>query len=185
MLVWKTYLMDNGLNLVQVACDAALAAGKEILKVYDTEFEVEWKQDQSPVTTADKKASVIIRRILDLTEIKVVCEEGDGHDFEGRKGCSQIWLVDPIDGTKEFIKRNGEFTVNIALVENGRPLLGIVYAPVLKLLYVASEATGALKFTNVEPSDAVKLNEKERLNSAQKLPLQKLPEVYTVAISRT
>ncbi len=117
--------------------DIALHAGDEILKVYSGDFEVETKGDMSPLTEADRVSNkVILLGLKKITpDIPVLSEEGKAVPYDARKGWKAMWVVDPLDGTKEFIKRNGEFTVNIALVEEGRPVLGVVYAPAKKLLY--------------------------------------------------
>ena len=125
--------------LLSTAIQAALDAGTEILKVYDTNFNVEIKDDNSPLTQADKNANRVIMEYLLKTNIPIISEENRQLDFEERKDWSRCWIVDPLDGTKEFIKRNGEFTVNIALIENGNPLLGVIYVPVSKELYFTSE----------------------------------------------
>ena len=119
-------------NLLDLAKKAALLAGKAIMEVYATPFEVYTKDDDSPVTQADLRASQIIKEILKPTGLPFVSEEDlppDRSDFE------RYWLVDPLDGTAEFVKRNGEFTVNIALIDNRRPVLGIIYAPVTDTLW--------------------------------------------------
>src|SRR5688572_21156044 len=106
------------------------------MEVYSTaDFGVEMKSDCSPLTIADKEAHQIISERLIPTNIPVLSEENDEIvDFEKRKHWKQVWIVDPLDGTKEFIKRNGEFTVNIALIENGEPVFGVIYAPALDTL---------------------------------------------------
>ncbi|MBG43507.1 MAG: 3'(2'),5'-bisphosphate nucleotidase [Aequorivita sp.] len=125
-------------TLLSVAIKAALAAGTEILMVYDTNFDVEQKKDDSPLTQADKNANEVINEYLKSTVIPIISEENRQLDYAERKDWSRCWIVDPLDGTKEFIKRNGEFTVNIALVENGNPVLGVIYVPVSKELYFTS-----------------------------------------------
>ena len=133
-------------NIYTLAVQAALEAGKAILDVYEREdFEVEKKADQSPLTLADRKANEIIVAALEKSDIPILSEEGKEIPFMNRSWWSQFWLVDPLDGTKEFIKRNGEFTVNIALVKEGRASFGVVYAPVLKTLYVGLEGKGAYR----------------------------------------
>ena len=122
-------------SYLSTAIQASLAAGTEILKIYDSDFEVEIKQDDSPLTLADKNANDIINSFLLATDIPIISEENRELDYSERKKWKQCWIVDPLDGTKEFVKRNGEFTVNIALVENGSPLLGVIYVPVSKTLY--------------------------------------------------
>ncbi|MEM0519068.1 3'(2'),5'-bisphosphate nucleotidase CysQ [Aequorivita flava] len=132
-------------NNLSIAIMAALEAGIEILKIYDTNFDVEIKGDNSPLTQADKNANDVINRYLKPTSIPIISEENKQLDFELRKDWKQCWIVDPVDGTKEFIKRNGEFTVNIALVEDGVPVLGVIYVPVTKTLYFTTEDTKSSK----------------------------------------
>jgi len=126
--------MSNRCHL-KIAIDASLRAGGAILEIYKRDFEVEFKADKSPLTEADKAAHYIIVDALEDTEIPILSEESKAVSFEERNGWTKYWLVDPLDGTKEFIKKNGEFTVNIALIENGRPIMGVVYAPVLQTIY--------------------------------------------------
>ncbi|MTE27199.1 3'(2'),5'-bisphosphate nucleotidase CysQ [Winogradskyella ouciana] len=123
---------------IMTAIKASLDAGKVIMQVYDTSFNVEIKDDKSPLTEADKKANEVINSYLIDTEIPIISEENKQIDYSIRKDWSTCWIVDPVDGTKEFIKRNGEFTVNIALVESGRPILGVIYVPTIKRLYFAN-----------------------------------------------
>ncbi|HBC04338.1 MAG TPA: 3'(2'),5'-bisphosphate nucleotidase CysQ, partial [Aequorivita sp.] len=125
-------------TLVRTAIKAALSAGTEILKIYDTNFDVEHKNDDSPLTQADKNANEVINEYLKPTQIPIISEENRQLDYAERKDWNRCWIVDPLDGTKEFIKRNGEFTVNIALVEKGNPVLGVIYVPVSKELYFTS-----------------------------------------------
>ncbi|PWK20571.1 3'(2'),5'-bisphosphate nucleotidase CysQ [Xanthomarina spongicola] len=122
---------------LQTAIEASLKAGQVIMEVYNTPFNVELKDDKSPLTEADKKANDIINSFLIPTQIPIISEENKQTDYSVRKDWKLCWVVDPVDGTKEFIKRNGEFTVNIALVSNGRPILGVIYVPATKVLYYA------------------------------------------------
>lgn len=115
--------------------DAALRAGDSILRIYERDFGVEVKADESPLTEADTAAHHIIVDALADTGLPVLSEESRAISCEERQNWRRFWLVDPLDGTKEFVKKNGEFTVNIALIENGRPVLGVVYAPVLRTMY--------------------------------------------------
>ena len=134
---------------------AAKAAGDAIMQVYESEdFGVETKADNSPLTKADLASNkVILEHLRSLTpDIPVLSEESKHLLFAERKDWTQFWLVDPLDGTKEFIKRNGEFTVNIALVENGVPVFGVVYAPALKLTYWAAAGLGAFRGDDVANS---------------------------------
>ena len=122
---------------LKIAIEASLKAGEIIMEVYNTPFNVELKDDKSPLTEADKKANDIINSFLVPTEIPIISEENKQTDYSIRKNWETCWVVDPVDGTKEFIKRNGEFTVNIALVTDGKPVLGVIYVPAVKTLYYA------------------------------------------------
>ena len=125
-------------KLLEIAIKASLNAGKRIMEIYENEdFEVDYKGDDSPLTKADLAAHDVIMSFLKETHIPVLSEEGKHLPYKERKTWNRLWIVDPIDGTKEFIKRNGEFTVNIALVEGQKPILGVIYVPVLKELYFA------------------------------------------------
>ena len=119
------------------------------MDVYEREdLGVEYKDDSSPLTLADKRCNEVINSYLIRTDIPIISEENKQISFEDRKDWDECWIVDPLDGTKEFIKRNGEFTVNIALIKKGRPLLGVIYVPVSKELYVGNVEKGfANKFT--------------------------------------
>jgi len=120
------------------AIEAAVHAGSIIMDIYENQtIEVELKPDDSPVTIADQKANDHIEKALKSTRIPVISEEGDHANYKIRKHWQQCWCVDPLDGTKEFIKRNGEFTVNIGLIDAKKPILGIIYIPVTKTLYFA------------------------------------------------
>ncbi len=114
-------------KLIDLAIEAARLAGEAIMEVYAQPFEVYTKDDDSPVTQADLRASRIIKEVLKPTGLPFVSEEDLPED---RSGFGRYWLVDPLDGTAEFVKRNGEFTVNIALIDHKRPVLGVIYAPV-------------------------------------------------------
>ncbi len=126
------YLCQNALSIARLA-------GKKILEIYDSDFTIQQKQDNTPLTTADLAADKIIRQALkELTpEIPILTEESDDIPFETRKNWIRYWLVDPLDGTREFIKHNDEFTVNIALIENHKSILGVINAPVLQTDYFA------------------------------------------------
>ena len=133
-------------KLIVQAIELSIIAGNEILKVYSKEdFQVEEKTDQSPLTLADMKSHNIIVKGLKSSEIPVLSEESQGINWEERKEWERYWLVDPLDGTKEFIKRNDEFTVNIALIEKGIPVMGVIYVPVFDVLYFALQDTGSFK----------------------------------------
>ena len=124
-------------NLI-IAVQAAVHGGAEIMNIYQQEnLGVEYKEDNSPLTLADKACNDIINSYLINTEFPIISEENKQLDYSERKNWETCWIVDPLDGTKEFVKRNGEFTVNIALVTNGKPMLGVIYVPVTKELYFA------------------------------------------------
>lgn len=127
---------------LQVMVRAAYEAGREIMRIYTdplSDFEIERKADNSPLTVADRKAHQVILSYLDKTPFPVLSEEGRNIPYEERRAWPVLWIVDPLDGTKEFIKRNGEFTVNIALLEEGIPVAGVVYVPVRNIMYVATQ----------------------------------------------
>ncbi len=130
---------------VRIAIAAATEAGEAILEVYGRDFAVEFKEDQSPLTEADRASHACIVRHLAPTGIPVVSEEEEDAPYETRKDWPMQWLVDPLDGTKEFVKRNGDFTVNIALLEQGRPVMGVVLAPVTGELFVGVKGEGSYK----------------------------------------
>lgn len=176
-------------ELLQQAIVAAVLAGNEILEVYDTNFNVEYKEDNSPLTLADKKASAKIMHELQHFEIPVLSEEGEEIAYETRKAWKKLWIVDPLDGTKEFVKRNGEFTVNIALVEDHLPTLGVIYSPVFKDLYFAARGLGAYKIgrhdfmTMVDNIAQTSLDELYAV--AKKLPAESSKANYVVVASRS
>ncbi|SMC99194.1 3'(2'),5'-bisphosphate nucleotidase [Desulfocicer vacuolatum DSM 3385] len=125
------------------------AAGKGIMDIYTTDFSVDIKSDDSPLTKADTCSHEIISAGLkkEYPAIPILSEEGKTISFEERKQWQRFWLVDPLDGTKEFIKKNDEFTVNIALIENHIPVAGAIYAPALDLMYLADVETGCWEIT--------------------------------------
>jgi len=162
----------------------ALNAGKAIMEIYETDFGVEFKADKSPLTLADKKAHAVISKDLEKTGLPVLSEEGREINYDKRKSWNRFWMVDPLDGTKEFVKRNGEFTVNIALIENRIPVLGVVYAPVLDVLYFGSVETGAFMINNASK----KMQENSVGNwkeIAVELPLQSKENVFKIVASRS
>ena len=121
-----------------IAVKAAVEGGAAIMEVYKQEdLGVVYKDDESPLTLADQKCNDVINSYLIKTAHPIISEENKQIDFQDRKDWNSCWIVDPLDGTKEFVKRNGEFTVNIALIQNGKPKLGVIYVPDSKELYVA------------------------------------------------
>ena len=145
-------------------------AGDAIMQVYKQNLEVEYKQDNSPLTPADKKANDIIETGLNQLSVNfpILSEEGKSIPYEDRKHWEYFWLVDPLDGTKEFVKKNDEFTVNIALIHKNTPVLGVVYAPALGVCYWAKKDEGAFK-------------------DGQKLPLKTVDQrnTYQIVASRS
>ena len=171
---------------VYIAIRAALDAGKAIMDIYNdpaSDFEIERKSDDSPLTKADKKAHEIIAMALSVTPFTLLSEEGKAIPYEERKNWNTLWIVDPLDGTKEFIKRNGEFTVNIALVKEGVPVLGVIYVPVRKELYYGTEETGAFKINQIDSTNQPSLN--EVLTNALRLPLASAHQGIVVVASRS
>jgi 3'(2'), 5'-bisphosphate nucleotidase len=168
--------MEN--KLLEIAIKASINAGDEILKVYNTEdFGIETKSDKSPLTLADKAAHEIIIKYLGETVFPVLSEEGKNIDYSTRSKWDKYWLVDPLDGTKEFIKRNGEFTVNIALIEKQVPIMGVVYVPVSGDIYYADK-NGAFKSNG-------KQKFKQVLEKSKKLPEEKSLDEFVVVGSRS
>lgn len=171
-------------ELLFSALQASLKAGEEILKVYDSDFAVEHKDDKSPLTLADKKAHNAIAEILKNHNIPLLSEEGKSIDYSERCQWDYFWMVDPLDGTKEFIKRNGEFTVNIALIHNQKAILGVIYVPVNKTLYFAAEGVGCYKST-INNQQSVIVSLQELIKSSNKLPLETSNTKFTVVASRS
>ena len=177
-------MIQNYENLLFTAIKAALAGGQEILEVYNNEETVvEIKDDKSPLTQADNRSNAAIMQGLNQTDIPVLSEEGRAIPYDERKVWQLLWIVDPLDGTKEFIKRNGEFTVNIALVKNGTPELGVIYVPVTGDLYYAAEGIGAYKIALSESSIGSD-DLQSLLGKSQKLPISQ-KRAFTIVGSRS
>ncbi len=163
-------------KLILTTILAAKRAGEAILDVYDSDFAVEQKEDKSPLTLADKRSNEIIENVLEQTitvnnsTVPILSEEGKETPYDERKKWEYFWLVDPLDGTKEFIKRNGEFTVNIALIHKHKPVLGIIYIPVKDVFYFAAINVGSYK---LEGSEIITddLSIEGLIDKSQKLPL--------------
>ena len=170
--------------------DLARRAGAAILEVYAGDFAVEEKSDHSPLTLADTQSHAIIAQGLQdrYRQIPLLSEEGKDVPFAVRRSWSSFWLVDPLDGTKEFVKRNGEFTVNIALVEGDLPVLGVIYIPVADRLYVADTCRGLLGNCRRPPAHA-RYRRTRRLTSGscgyQPLPPFAGPASHTGAAARS
>ena len=167
-------------NNLKLAVEAALEAGRTILEIYKSDdFEINIKSDKSPLTIADIKSHNIISECLQKTGIPILSEEGRNIPYNIRKNWNLFWMVDPIDGTKEFINRNGEFTVNIALIENHKPVMGVVYAPVLKNLYFSEKNLGSYKAENIE--SYIDLKNSNLID----LSISSYPDVYTLVVSKS
>lgn len=167
-------------NLISII-NTMSTAGKTILDIYDSgDFGIEAKADNSPITLADKAAHKIIMETLETMEYPILSEEGKSIDYQERKGWTKFWLVDPLDGTKEFIKKNGEFTVNVALIERGKAKSGFVYAPLLGEFYLGINGVLALKFS-LKAGDHIK----ELPATAKKLMVQEPNQEVLVAASRS
>ncbi|MGS2721349.1 3'(2'),5'-bisphosphate nucleotidase CysQ [Paraglaciecola aestuariivivens] len=135
-------------ELKQGVIDIAHQAGEKIMQIYNKDFTIYEKSDESPLTEADLAAhNCIVEGLKALSELPILSEESADISWQERSQWTKYWLVDPLDGTKEFIKKNGEFTVNIALIDQGKPVFGVVYAPVLEHTYVGEESVGAVKIT--------------------------------------
>jgi len=188
--------MEKNFDLVGpmiTAVVAALKAGQVIIEIYNTDFKVETKSDESPLTLADRRSHEIIKSMLMGYRLPMISEEGRDIPFQERQSWKRLWIVDPLDGTKEFVKRNGEFTVNIALIENGQPVLGVVFAPVPGVLYFAGRNLGSYKVdcpTDTWLDSSTKRDPEEVLgaliSSSRRLPCSKRnPAKYTIVGSRS
>jgi 3'(2'), 5'-bisphosphate nucleotidase len=193
------------LRYLLTSIGAAIEAGNAILEVYHSaDFEVEKKADTSPLTLADRRAHEVIMQHLSQFDIPVLSEEGKDIPYVERKNWGTFWLVDPLDGTKEFIKKNGEFTVNIAMISGNKPVAGVVFVPDKNILYFASREIGSYRADLSQLADLVKdklgknslpgdLSDIEISESFSKLvsrsinlPINKSPnQLYTIVGSRS
>ncbi len=167
-------------DLLKMAITSAVEAGEKIIEIYKQDFPVEFKQDNSPLTEADRKAHDIIINCLSASALPLLSEEGKAIPFSTRKDWKKFWLIDPLDGTKEFIKKNGEFTVNIALIKNSKPVLGVVYVPVTGVIYFGTEEKGSYR-NDVDRNK----NIDDLISTAIKLPDCNISKTYTVVASRS
>jgi 3'(2'), 5'-bisphosphate nucleotidase len=173
-----SYLLPEALKIADIA-------SQEVLRIYLTDFKVDYKADESPITAADLASHrVIVEGLRELShDIPILSEEGADISWEERKHWRRFWLIDPIDGTKDFTQRTDEFTVNIALIEDGVPVLGVVTAPALKEAYWGAQGEGAFKrdrtgairqISVAEPKDVVRVvASKNHLNEDTKAFIQK------------
>ncbi|MBK7027942.1 MAG: 3'(2'),5'-bisphosphate nucleotidase CysQ [Bacteroidales bacterium] len=163
------------------AIHASILAGKAIMNVYSQDFSVELKADQSPLTLADQHAHEVIKKLL-TPGIPLLSEEGQSYPYELRSNWEEYWLVDPLDGTKEFVKRTGEFTVNIARVRHGKPIAGIIYVPVTGLLYFGIEGYGSYRCL-VKNHILPQITLNQVIELSDKLPVTKNEDQFVVASS--
>ena len=154
----------NNIDLKEIE-KIAKEAGNAIMEIYEKDFSIEYKDDKSPLTEADTKSNELIcQKLAELyPEIPMLSEENKTVEYDERKDWEYYWCIDPIDGTKEFIKKNGEFTVNIALIHKDEPVLGVVYAPALNDMYIAKKGEGAYKNGRRLPL-TVNENKKEKMS---------------------
>ena len=178
----RAYLLPRAFN-------AAVRAGAEIMNVYcgDDDYSIEVKSDHTPITIADRLAHEAIKATLGETRIPILSEEGREMLYEERRNWELFWLVDPLDGTVEFIKRNNEFTVNIALMSEGVPVCAVVYVPYLAKAYVASQGVGSFLVEGVRPSSSADYTYELICSRRQSLPLASNRERkgFRVAVSRS
>lgn len=182
-------------DLIPGLLSASLKAGEAILEIYESDFTFEQKEDKTPLTLADKQSHQIITGYLNRSAgFPVLSEEGKNIPFSQRKDWEYFWLVDPLDGTKEFIKKNGEFTVNIALIFREKPVVGIVYIPVKKTFYFGAAGTGAYKLVqdrevaslvNDAGGSSSKVLFDKIMNRAVRLPVENKKKGFTVIGSRS
>lgn len=161
---------------LELALDAAVKAGENIMEVYNSTESINYekKADDSPLTVADKKSHNTIIDFLKETNINIISEESKSIDYDERKNWEEYWLIDPLDGTKEFIKKNGEFTVNIALIKNNKPHLGVVYCPVKKILY-----------WNDHEKKVFKREGEDQIELTKRVPVNENEEGLRVVVSRS
>ena len=171
----------NFKELLKKAINASIKGGAAILDVYSSNFEVIQKEDDSPLTLADQNCNAVIEEKLLHTNIPILSEEGSKIPFSTRSNWEYFWLVDPLDGTKEFVKRNGEFTVNIALIHNQKPIMGVIYVPVKEELYFAMDGLGSFKVNKNSIVDCLD----SLLLESQKLPINYERDNYVIVGSRS
>ena len=155
-------------DFINIGLDAAVSAGEKIMEVYSASAHIDFesKNDNSPLTIADKKSHDTIVSMLKKTETHIISEESESIDYQIRKKWKEYWLIDPLDGTKEFIKKNDEFTVNIALIKNNSPFIGIVYCPVKKILYWNDSNKNVFK--KIIGKEKKQLHKREKVDQGEK-----------------
>ncbi|MBE5033850.1 3'(2'),5'-bisphosphate nucleotidase CysQ [Gallalistipes aquisgranensis] len=174
--------------LLPKAYNAALRAGAVILETYShaEDYAIDIKQDLTPITLADRQSHNLIKEYLGQTRIPILSEEGREMLYEERRGWDLFWMVDPLDGTKEFIKGNGEFTVNIALMADNEPVLAVIYVPYIRKIYFCDKCTGAFRKEEVAPDPKAELTQRQIMEQAQPLPVAKAcNDPIRIAVSRS
>lgn len=157
-------------ELLSAVLEIAISAGNAILEVYhapEAQVAVSEKSDNSPLTAADLASHhLIVNALAKISDLPILSEESAAMPWAQRQGWQRYWLIDPLDGTKEFIKRNGEFTVNIALIDGNRAVLGVVYAPVLQRAWFAAEGLGAMRQDHGQPAQPIRVAARDTRDSA-------------------
>jgi len=171
--------------LISTAVRAAMCAGAEIMDVYcEQSFEVEYKSDKSPLTKADIRANAVITAVLRETDLPILSEEGVHLPYEERQAWKQFWLIDPLDGTSEFVAKSGDFCVNVALIDNTEPILGVIYSPVKDTVWFGAMGFGAYKI-----EEATKVIDdfsfESMQNAAIKLPYRNTGDEFVFVASRS
>jgi 3'(2'), 5'-bisphosphate nucleotidase len=176
---------DTLTDLLSTAIHASVEAGIAIMEVYDSgDLKTNLKEDQSPLTVADMRSHAVITSSLKRSGFPILSEEGADIHYEERKKWNSFWMVDPLDGTKEFIKRNGEFTVNIAFIQDNNPVLGVIYLPVLKRLYYAVKGQGGHRVDPVGQKDSKQAPDR-LIECSTSLPVQREGEATRIIASRS
>jgi len=170
------------LENLELAITAAYKAGIEIINVYSSSFDVELKSDKTPLTEADKRAHNAIVAELKDSDLPVLSEEGRDIPYNERKHWDRFWMVDPLDGTKEFIKRNGEFTVNIALIEDQIPTMGVIYVPVTQTLYFGLKTKGSYK---IDKFNGALGGVEDWIENGKRIPIEEGARPFTAVGSRS
>lgn len=178
--------MEKPDHFLLLAIQTAFMAGNAIMKVYgDDRLIIKRKKDFSPLTIADQAAHEVIMTGLEKTQMPVISEEGTQTAYPERKKWDSYWLVDPLDGTKEFLKRNGEFTVNIALMKDCNPLIGVVYAPANRYLYFGAPVHGSYLLSTGRFVEDIPVDLPQLIQLSEKLPFHTDRVHYTVVASRS
>ena len=170
------------------AYNAAVRAGARIIDIYtgDADYGVDLKSDHTPITIADRESHELIKNYLSQTRIPLLSEEGRDLLYEERRNWDLFWMVDPLDGTKEFLKGNGEFTVNIALMCDNEPYIGIIYVPYIRRIYFAQRGVGSYLKTDVRPDGEASFDLTGLWSDSVRLPLRECAnEPIRIAVSRS